>query len=306
MSRERLFTLNDPHAMRISAELAAEIGLMESIVLLQFEFLLSITKVSRRGKPWIRATLEELRQEHFKWSSRATIWRAIQSLHKRRLLLIDNYNAAGFDKTQWFTLDMKNVARLKSVRVFQDETGSVFQSETGGLFQDETSQASDPELQGGNSEALQDETGGRESRQDVPDRDVDVANRAPRRDQDETTIERDLPPGDLQPSPEGAEESGPVRTDQIMRAVIDPGAKHPHRFKGHLANEIKKLLSEGFDPVVVTEAARRCVRGRRPHPGNMPALVVEVQNQRDGTTERNGHRPFATPTEDEYERSVIR
>ena len=45
---ERIFTLNDPHALRICGSLAQEIGLNESIVLLQLEFLISLPPEKER------------------------------------------------------------------------------------------------------------------------------------------------------------------------------------------------------------------------------------------------------------------
>lgn len=309
--RERLFTLNEPHAMRISGELAAEVGLMESILLLQFEFLLSITRVERRGKPWIKATLEELRAEHFQWSSRATIWRAIQSLlHGPAakvtgpLVVVENFNQAGFDKTQWFTLNMKNVSKLKSVRVFQTETvesGTVFQDEIGPVFQDETSQVSATESQAGKTESFQNETGGRESRQDVSDRDVEGRESRHRRDQNETTIERDLQAGDLQPSPEGdanvlALDSG-KQTSEILKLALRPRVRYVDSWKGHLASQIRKHLEKGFAYHVVLEAAKICEH-KALNPTAMPSLVNQVLHGSVSTNTK--HKPF-DPADQNYD-----
>ncbi len=120
--RERLFLLNDPHALRISPDLAAEIGLNESIVLLQIEYLVSISgpEYERDGHRWTRRSLAELKEDHFPWWDTATISRAIKSLEARRLVLVGSYNRAGFDRTRWLAIDPVGVARLRSVAILQN------------------------------------------------------------------------------------------------------------------------------------------------------------------------------------------
>lgn len=74
--RERLFVLNDPHALRVNAALAMEIGLNESIVLLQLEFLISISDNVREGRIWTYQSLSELQEAHFPfWSRRRSCGR---------------------------------------------------------------------------------------------------------------------------------------------------------------------------------------------------------------------------------------
>lgn len=118
--RERLFVLNDPHAMRISGELAAEIGLNESIVLLQIEFIISVYGKQRRGRQWTRQSLSELRDEYFQWWSLSTVHRAVKNLEDRNLLTVKNHNRTGFDRTQWFALNLDGLATLRSVTLAQD------------------------------------------------------------------------------------------------------------------------------------------------------------------------------------------
>lgn len=147
--RQRLFVLNDPHALRISAALAVEIGLNESIVLLQLEYLLSISEHSHEGRVWTYQSLADLKANHFPFWSRATIMRTVKSLRARQLIAIGNFNRAGYDKTSWYALETAGLATLASVRLvgMGSETG-VFQNETPasalaqiepGLFHDEPS-----------------------------------------------------------------------------------------------------------------------------------------------------------------------
>ncbi len=55
--KNRIFTLNEPNAPRLNPALAMEIGLNESLILLQIEFYLGVTasdvKHTHEGKKWI-------------------------------------------------------------------------------------------------------------------------------------------------------------------------------------------------------------------------------------------------------------
>lgn len=124
--RPRLLVLNDPHPMRISRELAEEIGYNESVVLLQLEYLISISTTQERdGDLWTYQSLDDLRSNFFPWWSTATIWRVLKSLEAKRLIKIGNYNRLGMDRTQWFALDEEGISGLTSVKldlpIFQNE-----------------------------------------------------------------------------------------------------------------------------------------------------------------------------------------
>lgn len=127
--RPRLFVLNDPHAMRISPELANEIGLNESIVLLQVEFLMRLNTEERDGKQWIYHPLEYWHEEHFIWWSVTTIGRIFKSLEKMGLIFINGkYNKLGYDRTQWVALNYEGLAKLSSIKVSGD-TDAIYQND---------------------------------------------------------------------------------------------------------------------------------------------------------------------------------
>lgn len=113
-----LLILNDPHPMRICPELALEIGLNESIVLLQLDYLLRIAPDDERhwhdGQKWTHQSLTDL-QAHFSWWSLPTIGRIISNLKDNELILIENFNRLRFDRTQWFSLNPVGLSRLHSV-----------------------------------------------------------------------------------------------------------------------------------------------------------------------------------------------
>jgi hypothetical protein len=114
--RERLFVLNDPHALRVSAALAMEIGLNESMVLLQLEFLISISDNIHDGRVWTYQSLNDMRENFFPFWSKATIGRAIQALVERNLVIVGNFNRAGFDRTPWYALNPDGLRALTSLR----------------------------------------------------------------------------------------------------------------------------------------------------------------------------------------------
>ena len=122
LPRPRLFVMNDPYPLRISAQLAQEIGFNESVILLQLEYLISISNTELRdGLLWTYQSLDDL-NSYFPWWGRQTINRAIHNLQQKGLIRIGNFNQRKSDHTRWFALDPEGVSRLNSVRL---DTGVV-------------------------------------------------------------------------------------------------------------------------------------------------------------------------------------
>lgn len=118
--RRRLFLLNDAAARRLDAELAAEIGLAESIVLLQLEFLIanSYDSVEVDGNTWYPSSLDDFRIYHFKFWSTATINRILTKLKEANYILIENFNTDGRDRTYSYALNWDGVETIRSIRAF--------------------------------------------------------------------------------------------------------------------------------------------------------------------------------------------
>ena len=114
--------LNDQTSPRINSELACEIGLNESIIMLQFEFWQSISEQCYEGKIGFYKSIPEIR-ETFRFWSADTIKRAIASIVKQRFVFTGNFNKNKFDKTTWYSLNFEELAKLKSLRIdgFSDE-----------------------------------------------------------------------------------------------------------------------------------------------------------------------------------------
>lgn len=127
--RQRVFVLNNPLAPRLCPELAQEIGLNESILLLQIDFWISTsTTEPHEGRWWTFQSVRDI-QETFSFWSLATINRTIQSLLDSKYILTGNFNRLKYDKTRWFALNPEVLKSLKSIRLDGHET-PLFQNDT--------------------------------------------------------------------------------------------------------------------------------------------------------------------------------
>lgn len=126
---ERIFTLNEPEAPRINPALACEVGLNESIVLLQIEYWISISDNWQDGRKWTYQSVRDMKKKSFSFWSIATINRAVNSLIDKGYLIEGNYNKMKYDKTRWFALNFEKLNELNSISIKGHETG-VFQNDT--------------------------------------------------------------------------------------------------------------------------------------------------------------------------------
>lgn len=319
--RNRLFVLNDPHAMRVSKELATEIGLNQSIVLLQIDFLIAHTNYIREGLPWIRMTVQEMKSEYFDFWSDETLRRTVQDLKDRKLIRIANFNRRGFDRTQWITLDVAGCSKLKSLTIthFGEWNGSSSPTinntdDPAAITQNEESQVSgqfpldDPDLLTAvdeerdapipqNGESTTSDRGIDDHKSGDAGRDLRDAS-----PQSEATIVgRDLEKR-LTSSGRDAQRPRPepkrINIGKLLAEVLPAGKKIPRSFKGHLGREMHKLAAEGITVDVIRDAAKACIeKGLNPH--NLPSLAVEVRS----STRR--HQTFQNADQSDYEDAVI-
>lgn len=118
-NEKRLFVLNNPYAPRLCPALAAEIGLNESIILLQLEFLIVTLGTHRDGRRWYRWSVRDINQR-FPFLSIATINRTVQSLEFQGLIYTTRrFNEKKYDKTRWFALNLERASELKSIMLAQ-------------------------------------------------------------------------------------------------------------------------------------------------------------------------------------------
>lgn len=133
---KRIFVINEPYAPRINPALAVEIGLNESLVLMQIEYWISISDNVKDGRRWTYQSLRDIQKKAFPFWSVSTISRTIRSLLNKGYLIEGNYNKLSYDKTRWFALNFDELKKLKSISIPEDDT-DLLQNETG-LLQNET------------------------------------------------------------------------------------------------------------------------------------------------------------------------
>ena len=126
--------LIDDYPIQILPKLATEIGLNEAIVLQQIHYWLNQSSHNRDGKKWIYNTYDDWNKQFPFWSV-MTIRRVINSLEKQKLILIANYNKAGFDKTRWYSIDYSVVESVNRRCVQNEQT--VRSKRTNGSVQSE-------------------------------------------------------------------------------------------------------------------------------------------------------------------------
>lgn len=92
----------------ILPSLAIKIGLNESIVLQQLHCLLQNSKHAYDGKKWVINTYEGWQKQFPFWSVK-TIIRIINSLKKKELILVENYNSEKTDRTLWYSINYNKI-----------------------------------------------------------------------------------------------------------------------------------------------------------------------------------------------------
>ena len=127
--KKRIFTLNEPNAPRINPALAKEIGLNESLILLQIEFWISISNNERDGKRWTYQSVRDMQEKSFSFWSISTINRAVNKLIDEGYIIEGNFNKMKYDKTRWFALNFEKLNELESISINGDDTG-VFHNDT--------------------------------------------------------------------------------------------------------------------------------------------------------------------------------
>lgn len=139
-TRWQIFTGANPTVERIIPELAVEIGLNESIMLMQISFWINGSNNIREGVYWTYHSIREMHKNYFPYWSIATIHRTIVNLKDQGYILTGEFNKRKNDHTQWFALEPDKLSTLKSVLIapaLPIFEGKPFQNETP-PFQNET------------------------------------------------------------------------------------------------------------------------------------------------------------------------
>ncbi len=100
----------------IDKEIALLVGLNESIVLQQVNFLIEESKKTNTnffdGRYWVRCSLDTLQELYFSFWSIDTVKRTISRLVSSGLLIVNNFNKDPLDRSKWYSINYKNVDAL--------------------------------------------------------------------------------------------------------------------------------------------------------------------------------------------------
>lgn len=113
--------LIDDYPIQVLPKLAKEIGLNEAIVLQQIHYWLNKRTHLKDGKYWTYGSMVTWQRDQFFFWSVNTVKRTFASLEKQNLLIIGNYNRAGFDKTKWYSVNYETLEQV-SQRLTQNES----------------------------------------------------------------------------------------------------------------------------------------------------------------------------------------
>lgn len=123
---QRLFTLNNPYSPRLCPELAKEIGLNESIMLLQLEFWLATQGEEREdGYLWLRKTIREIQQEFTYWGT-GTIGRILETLISEGFIVAASLDEGPGRSGRWMRFNFERLSTLQSIRVLSHSGKTVF------------------------------------------------------------------------------------------------------------------------------------------------------------------------------------
>lgn len=115
-----LQTSADPTVTRIIPELAVEIGLNESIVLLQVAHWIKVGNNEQDGEYWTFQSVRDMHEKAFGYWSVDTVARTVNKLLKAKYLKARaDLNQRKSDKTRWFALNVEKLSELKSISIIQ-------------------------------------------------------------------------------------------------------------------------------------------------------------------------------------------
>ena len=104
--------LINEYPLQVLPSLAKAIGLNEAIILQQIHYWLRHAKVEHDGKMWIYKTIEKWHEQDFCFWSKDTIKRAISSLKRQDLLLVEQLANNSFDRVNHYTIDYDVLAKI--------------------------------------------------------------------------------------------------------------------------------------------------------------------------------------------------
>lgn len=94
--------------------LAKEIGLIESIILMNLCNMVLNSENKKYDRFWFCATYNELQENYFPFISVGSIKKAISNLIKNKLLIVRKFNK---DKTNCYTINFEQLSKVGQIKV---------------------------------------------------------------------------------------------------------------------------------------------------------------------------------------------
>lgn len=69
-------------------------------------------KMFKDDRYWVRSTLDEWNERDFPFWCRDTLYRVVKELENQGIVISDNYNKIGFDRTKWYSLDLDRLNEI--------------------------------------------------------------------------------------------------------------------------------------------------------------------------------------------------
>jgi hypothetical protein len=201
--KPKIITSEGQTVLRLIPALANEIGMVESVVLLQIAYWIGISNNLRDGDWWTYQSLNDMRQKAFPFWSRATIDRAIHRLECRNLIKISAYNLREKDKTRWFALDTEGLELLESVCVVSQNETDLYQNETSCLKMRQALSQNETDL-------YQNETA-------LPETTTESTSETTTQTTTESSSRARAHEGALEPQPDTTTTNAPVNMQQMLR-----------------------------------------------------------------------------------------
>lgn len=108
--------LGDEYPILVDRKLARILGVNEAMVMQHIHYWLvknEEKKVNyKEGRYWTFKSIKQWHNDEFDFWSESTLRRIFISLEEKGLLLVNNFNKKGFDKTKWYSIDYEKLYSL--------------------------------------------------------------------------------------------------------------------------------------------------------------------------------------------------
>ena len=108
--------LGDEYPILVDRKLARILGVNEAMVMQHIHYWLvknEEKKVNyKEGRYWTFKSIKQWHDDEFDFWSESTLRRIFISLEEKGLLLVNNFNKKGFDKTKWYSIDYEKLYSL--------------------------------------------------------------------------------------------------------------------------------------------------------------------------------------------------